>query len=162
MPLVMLSATTPSKVDLSSFVIDYLGTSPYQFQCTVRSLGHDVAEEDDDVETLCNPRGIAPGAAQEVLEAELLWAHGTAGPWNILKPLERTVKTFAWLLKGGTAVSVSNPEMSGSVWIPKIPFLPTGGGIGDSAKATLRFRVSGIPIYTTTGSALYAGHTAPA
>ena len=161
MPPTLVNATTPTKVDRISFVIDHAAANPIHLQCVVRTFVHEVSEEDDDVETLCNPRGIAPGAAQEVLVSEFLWAHGTTGPWNVLKPLERTVKTFALLKDGGAAVSVSNPEMSGSVWIPKIPFI-NGEQIGASSKVQLRFRISGIPIYTSTGSAVYAGHTAPA
>lgn len=162
MPLINVgSGLSPLKLDLMSFVIDWNQTDPLQFQCTMRSFDHNPTTSFSDVATLCNPGGEAPGKIVEELNLELLWSHGTNGPWNKLRPMVNTVHTFAASPKGSPITSASNPEMSGSIWIPPVPFMKATEVNGYSI-VPLTFKIFGIPNYDTDGTAVYAGHTVPA
>ncbi len=162
MPLINVgSGLSPLKLDLMSFVIDWNQADPLQFQCTLRSFQHSVSTSFSDVATLCNPGGEAPGKVVEELQLEMLWSHGSNGPWNKLRPLVNTVHTFAALPKGTGATSAANPEMSGSVWIPPVPFMQATEVNGYSI-VPLTFKIFGIPVYDTDGTPVYAGHTVPA
>lgn len=161
MPLISVTASTPTKFSTVSFVIDHDQVDPLQFQCTTRSLRHIVNQAFADVKTLCNPSGEAPSTVTESLDAELLWEHSATGAWNKLYPLRGTRRSFAVLLRGTGAPSPANPEMSGFVWIPQIPFID-GTAVDEYMYVPLSLKISGIPLFTTTGSPVYAGHTAPA
>lgn len=161
MPLISVTASNPTKFSTVSFVLNHSATDPLQFQCTTRSLQHVVNQSFADVKTLCNPTGEAPSTVTASLDAELLWEHSTTGTWNKLFPLAGTRVPFAVLLRGTGAPSASNPEMSGFVWVPQVPFID-GTAVDEYMYVSLSFKISGIPIFTTSGSAVYAGHTAPA
>ncbi len=161
MPVVTVTASNPTKFDKVSFVIDYDQPNPLHFTCATRKLTNPVSQAFEDVETLCNPGGEAPGKVTQSLDVELLWEHSTTGAWNQLHPLEGTLHTFAVLLRGTGAVSASNPEWSGKLWIPQVPFID-GQAVNGYMKIPLSFKISGIPLRKTTGSPVYAGHTAPA
>lgn len=161
MPVVAVTASNPTKFNQVSFVIDWDQPNPLHFTCATRKLSHTVGQDFVDVETLCNPGGEAPGKVTQSLDVEFLWEHSTTGAWNQLYPLAGTRHSFASLLRGTGAVSASNPEISGSLWIPQVPFMD-GTAVNDYMKIPLTFKISGIPLVKTTGSAVYAGHTAPA
>lgn len=161
MPLINVGSGLPAlKLDLMSFVIDWDQTDPLQFQCTLRSFQHSVSTSFTDIATLCNPGGEAPGKVVEDLQLEMLWTHGVNGSWNKLRPLQNTVHSFAALPKGTGATSAANPEMSGSVWIPPVPFMSATEVNGYSI-VPLTFKIFGIPIYDMDGTPVYAGHTVP-
>ena len=60
-----------------------------------------------------------------------------------------------------SATSAANPEMSGSVWIPPVPFM-TATEVNGYSIVPLTFKIFGIPVYDTDGVPVYAGHTVPA
>lgn len=160
MPLVSATASNPTKFDTMSFVIDWNQPNPIHLTCTLRSWNHSVSQNFGDVKTLCNPNGEAPTTAVEELQLEHLWEHSTTGAWNLLRPLVGLRRSFAALLHGTGATSAANPEMSGFVWIPQIPFL-TATEVGGYSYVPLTYKVSGIPVYDTDGVPVYAGHIAP-
>lgn len=157
MPLIAVTAATPTRNDAPSLVLNHSATDPLHFICAVRSVSHTGSQEFEDVETACNPGGEAPGATTESLDVEMLWSHAAAGTWNVLKTLQGTRIPFAYLLNGGAAVSDSNPEMSGFLWVPFVPFIDAA--VQKYSYVPMSFRISGIPLYTSTGSAVYVGHT---
>ncbi len=161
MPLISVTASTPLKFDKLSFVLDWNQADPLQFQCALRAVDHNPQQSFSDVKTLCNPGGEAPGAIVEELNLELLWEHSATGPWNKLRPLVGLRRSFAILPQGTGATSAANPEMSGFVWVPVIPFIKATEVNGYSI-VPLTFKISGIPIYDTDGTPVYAGHTVPA
>jgi len=160
MPLVAVTAANPTRNDAPSLVLNHTDTDPLHFICAVRSVSHTGSQDFEDVETACNPGGEAPGATTESLDVEMLWSHATDGVWNRLKPLQGTRIPFAYLLQGGVAVSTTNPEMSGFLWVPFVPFIDAA--VRKYSYIPMQFRLSGIPLYTSTGSPVYAGHTGAA
>lgn len=161
MPLISVTASNPLKLDKASFVIDWNQTDPLQFQCTIRSLVHSVDQQFADVATLCNPAGEAPSKVVEQLDLEMLWEHSATGTWNKLRPLAGLRRSFALLPQGTGATSAANPEMSGFLWVPQVPFI-NGTEINGYSYVPLTFKISGIPVYDTDGTPVYAGHTVPA
>lgn len=162
MPLINVgSGVSPLKFDLMSFVIDWDQTDPLQFQCTLRSFNHSVNTSFSDVATLCNPGGEAPGKVVEELQLEMVWSHATTGSWNKLKPLQNLRRSFAALPQGTGATSAANPEMSGFLWVPPVPFM-TATEVNGYSIVPLTFKLSGIPLYDMDGTPVYAGHTVPA
>ena len=161
MPLISVTASNPLKLDKASFVIDWNQTDPLQFQCTIRSLVHSVDQQFADVATLCNPAGEAPSKVVEQLDLEMLWEHPATGTWNKLRPLAGLRRSFALLPQGTGATSAANPEMSGFLWVPQVPFI-NGTEINGYSYVPLTFKISGIPVYDTDGTPVYAGHTVPA
>lgn len=161
MPLISVTASNPIKFDRFSFVLDWNQTDPLQFQCATRSLSHVVDQQFADVKTLCNPAGEAPSTVTEQLDVELLWEYSATGTWNKLRPLAGLRRTFAILPLGTGATSASNPEMSGFVYVPQIPFI-NATEVNGYSYVPLTFKISGIPIYDTDGTPVYAGHTVPA
>ncbi len=161
MPLISVTASNPIKFDKFSFVIDWNQTDPLQFQCATRSLSHVVDQQFADVKTLCNPSGEAPSTVTEQLDVELLWEYSATGAWNKLRPLAGLRRSFAILPLGTGATSATNPEMSGFVWVPQIPFI-NATEVNGYSYVPLTFKISGIPIYDTDGTPVYAGHTVPA
>lgn len=157
MPLVAVTAANPTRNDAPSLVLNHSATDPLHFICAVRNVSHSGSQEFEDVETACNPGGEAPGATTESLDVEMLWSHATAGTWNTLKPLQGTRIPFAYQLVGGVTVGPTNPEMSGFLWVPFVPFLDAA--VQKYSYIPMSFRLSGIPIYTTTAPAVYAAHT---
>lgn len=161
MPLISVTASNPTKFNKTSFVIDYDQTDPLQFQCATRKLTHVVDQSFSEIKTLCNPTGEAPSTVTQQLDVELLWEHSTTGSWNKLRPLAGLRRSFAILLQGTGTTSAANPEMTGFLWVPQIPFID-GSEVDEYMRIPLTFKISGIPVYTTSGAPLYAGHTVPA
>lgn len=161
MPLVAVTASNPTRFNQVSFVIDYDQANPLHFTCATRKLSHNVSQAFEDVETLCNPGGEAPGKVTQSLDVEMLYEHSATGSWNQLYPLAGTLHKFAILLRGTGAVSATNPEWSGSLWIPQIPIMD-GQAVNGYMKVPLVFKISGLITSKVTGSPVYAGHTAPA
>lgn len=157
MAVIAVTAANPTRNDAPSLVLNHSATDPLHFICAIREVDHSGDQTFEDVETACNPGGQAPGPVTEFLNVEMLWSHATAGTWNVLQTLQGTLIPFAYLLRGGTALSASNPEMSGSLWVPFVPFISSR--VRKYTYVPMRFPISGIPVYTTTGTAVYAGHT---
>lgn len=163
MPVINVAAA-PFRLDRPSLVLDHGGTDPIQLQCQARLLDWQSDQEFDDVESFCNPKGEAPAAVTRSINLDVNHSFGDPagalpGLWNVLQPLEGTVQTFALLLNGTAAVSHENPEASGQVWIPNVPFIGSAG-VQKFSQYTLEFRLFNVPVYATdVGSAVYASHT---
>lgn len=161
MAVVAVTASNPTKFNQVSFVIDYDQPNPLHFTCATRKLSHTVSQAFEDVETLCNPGGEAPGKVTQSLDVELLYEHSTTGAYNQLYTLVGTSHSFAILLRGTGAVSASNPEWSGKLWIPQVPIMD-GQAINGYMKIPLVFKINGLITTKVSGSPVYAGHTVPA
>ena len=145
------------RLDNPSLVLAYDTPDPIHLKCAMRSVDHTGDETFEDVETFCNPGGEAPGLTKEALEVELLWSFGATGTFNVLKPFEYQLVTFAFLPSGAAAVSASNPELSGSVYVPFVPFI-RADGVRKFSVVPMNFKFSGTPVPTFVAPGVYAGH----
>lgn len=156
MPLVNLSNSNPVLMRAPDFVLDYLGTNPLHLICVTQAVAHNVASEEIDVSTACDPAGIVFGKTTQDFTIKVLLTYGVNGSYNRLQPLANTVVTFSYLPEGGVAVGPSNPEFTGSVVVP--PISVSNGTINSSTYLDIKFAVRGVvtPNFTTTP--VYAGH----
>lgn len=145
----------PTRNTKPSFVIDLAGTE-LQLRGAGRRIRHNKSPNFEDVETFDNPGGEAPGTSAESFTIEILQSHGAAGAYNLLKPLEETLVTFAYQIDADAVNSVDNPELSGNVYVPPIPIIDAG--VKKFSPITLEFKVDGIPVLTTDGTPVYATH----
>lgn len=155
MPVIALT-TVGFRLDHPSLVLNHETTSPIHLRCAIRKAQHTGDETFEDTETFCTPGGEAPGATKEALEVEFLWSFGANGTYNVLKPLEYSLVSFAFLANGASAIATSNPELSGTVYVPFVPFI-RAEGVKKYSYVPMTFKFSGIPV-TNYSTAVYAGH----
>jgi len=150
----------PFRLDNPSFVIDHDlaggSASAVQLKCAGRRIAVTPDVDFEDVETWCNPKGEAPGAATWAIELEVLNSYGAAGLWNQLLPLAGVLVKFSLLPAGAVAVSATNPEMSGDCWVPYPTFVDAG--VRKFTTYTLEFKVYGTPLFKDATPAVYSGH----
>lgn len=98
-----------------------------QLQCSAAAITAVINTEFRDVGTFCGPGDQIPveGTRSYEVTAWLSYGDGqTANPYGLYtvlaaKQLQRV--KFAALPNGDAAVSVTNPEVSGEVWVPPLP-----------------------------------------
>lgn len=156
-----MPTAAPTRLDTPSVVLDTTGTDPVHIVCALRLLDHTGSQEFEDIETFCNPKGEAPGAVAQSWQLEWLQSFGAAGSaaegaWNRMKPLEGKLVDFAVLLDRTQPLSETNPEMSGQVYVPFIPFI--SAGVRKYSTLTGEFKIYGEPVYTMTGAPVFADH----
>jgi hypothetical protein len=156
MPLVNLTNANPVMKRAPSLVLDYLGTTPLHLICVTNSVKNNVSTEELSVAVACDPGGIVFGRTTRDITVRVLLTYGVDGSYNRLAPLENTVTTFSYLPEGGTAVGPGNPELTGSVVIPPIPF--TDGDINAPTYVDVKFAVRGTIARNVTAVPVYAGH----
>jgi hypothetical protein len=149
--------TVGVRLDTPSLVLNTLAANPLHMRCALRKLDHVGDESFEDTETFCTPGGEAPGATKQHLDVELLWSFGATGTFNNLKPLEYQLVPFAFLVDGSQPVSSTNPELSGSVYVPFVPLIKADG-VRKYSYVSMSFKFSGTPVVTTIAPAVYAGH----
>jgi hypothetical protein len=156
MPLVNLTNANPVLMRAPDFVLDYLSANPLHLICVTQAVNHNVAAEEIDVSTACDPAGIVFGKLTQDFTLKVLLTYGVNGSYNRLQPLANSVVTFSYLPEGGVAVGPNNPEFTGSVVIP--PISVSAGNINSSTYVDIKFAVRGVvtPNYTTVP--VYAGH----
>jgi len=157
MSLIAVTASNPTRLDAPSLVLNHSATDPIHLICAIRSVDHGGDQTFEDIETVCQPGAEAPGATTEALDVEVLLSHGATGVFNVMKPLQGTLVPFAYKLNGGAALGVGNQEMSGSCYVPFVPFI-RATGVKKFSYVPMSFKIVGIPIYNSV-TPVYAGHT---
>lgn len=120
-----------------------IGTSPNQIElnCAGRKVAL-VPTDDTASATWCDP----DGSAYE-LRLDVLQSFGAEGLWNQLHPLKNTDVAFEFLLKAGSAVSEANPKVTGTLRIPRVPFIEAG--IKEFHAYTIPFEIENEPTFAT-------------
>lgn len=155
----MTITAAPFRLDNPSFVIDHdaaVGSAAVQLKCAGRNLSAVPDFDFEDVETFCNPKGEAPGAATWTINLEVINSYGAAGLWNQILPLAGQLVKFAFLPAGAVTIGAENPEMSGNCYVPYPTFVDAG--VRKFTTYTLEFKVSGTPLFKEAAPAVYAGH----
>ena len=147
-----------TRLDAPSLVLRHDQTDPIHLICALRKADNTGDQTFEDVETYCAEGAEAPGATKQALDVEVLWSYGATGAYNVLKPFEDQLVTFAFMINGGNPVSASNPELSGQLYVPFIPFV-RADGVKKYMYVPLSFKINGTPVSTTVAPAVYAGHT---
>lgn len=155
MPLQFITAPVTRNTK-PSFVIDILGTDPIQLRGAGREIDHDVRPNFEDVETFDNPGGEAPGVTPEAFNVEVISSHGALGLFNLLTPFADVLTDFAYQVDADAVNSAANPEYSGQLYVPKVPII--SAGVRKFSVFTLEFKISGIPVVTSSGIPVYAAH----
>src|SRR6266540_4081576 len=78
--------------------------------CHARTVKLTAEDNDVDVDTFCNPYGVAPGSTKWTFETDVLQSFGTGGTpgiWNLLYPIRKTVQVFT-VKPDNSAVLVTN------------------------------------------------------
>lgn len=156
MPLVNLSNANPILMRAPDFVLDYLSANPLHLICVTNAVNHNVASEELDVSTACDPAGIVFGKITQDFTLRVLLTYGVDGSYNRLYALANQVKTFSYLPEGGVAVGPGNPEFTGSVVVPPIP--TSAGTINNPTYIDIKFAVRGVVTPNLTTTPVYSGH----
>jgi hypothetical protein len=138
------------------FVLDYLSANPLHLICVTQAVANNVAVDELDVSTACDPAGIQYGKVTQDFTLKVLLTYGVDGSYNRLQPLANQTRTFSYLPEGGVAVGPGNPEFTGNVVIP--PISVSNGTINTPTYLDIKFAVKGVvtPNFTTTP--IYSGH----
>ncbi len=127
--------------------------------CHMRSISLTPEDAEVDIATFCRPGDAAPGTTVWTMEISVLQSFGSAavagppavpateGLFDLLSPLAKTRQPFVVKPNKGAAASLSNPNATGFLWVPSIPFLTAE--IAEKSEFTLTMRVSGQPLFPT-------------
>jgi hypothetical protein len=154
-------SAAPHRLVLPSFVLDIGDTpvglaGPVQLHCGMFTANVGGTQAFEDIETFCQPGALAPGTTEEMIIVDMRQSFGGTpafGAWNLLKPLEGELVEFAFLPDSSETSSASNPEVSGSLWVPFIPFV--NAGVKKFTNFNLEFKIFGIPAYEMTGNPVF-------
>lgn len=130
-PLVLNSP----KIQLSSGTVD--------LKCHARQLSVLPDQEFADVSTFCNPGGEAPGQVSWTLSITALQSFAADGLYNTLSPLQGTTVDFDVQPDDVAAISVTNPKISGTCYVPIVPLLDAG--VGETSELDIEFKIVGSP-----------------
>ena len=119
----------PSSVARPSFVLDYdeVYGDALQLHCAASQIEAAFATEFRSLGTFCGPSDEVPVEGTRGFDVTAFLSFGdgqTTNPYGLYtvlaaKALKRV--KFAACMNGDAAVSVTNPEVSGEVWVPTIP-----------------------------------------
>lgn len=120
--------------------------------CHLRSVSLTPTDSEADVETACNPGGVAPGTTTWTLELEVLQSFGpdastNPGLFETLSAYAKSRKDFV-VKPTDSTTSNTNPQAAFKAWVPSIPFYVAR--VGQSSPLTLTFRVEGDVAFTTS------------
>ncbi len=160
MPLTSLDGTNLTKFAKQSIVLDTLSANPAYFSCVTKSAKHNVTPALVDVETLCNPKGKAPGASEMTLDLTIFLSQGATGSLNWLIANRDRLVNFAVLTDGSLPPGPANIEMTGRVYVPDVGWI-NGDTIGEATPVDLSFPIYGRLSANTTTTPVYAGHISP-
>ena len=143
------------RADDPSLVLDYAGT-PVGLRCGAQDFTHVIDTTFDDVSTFCEPGAEAPGLERHRLTAQVFISHGPGGTYELLNALNTGQPvTWALLLDRSTAISTTNKEFSGTLYVPSLPMLAAGPR--GFSLVTVEFRLTGAPIENTV-TPVFADH----
>lgn len=114
-------------------------SAAFDLQCYANEIGDEVDQDSDDWQTFC-ATGTTYGPPQRKITGTFYVSYGADGLWHKLHALEGQTVDFALLPDGNAAVSADNPEMTGTVRIPAIPFI--GGPVGPGKASTVDLELS--------------------
>jgi hypothetical protein len=119
------------------------------YECAASQIETNVEQEETVIETFC---GTFKGYKAEQWEIVITcWqSFGTAGFWNLVRPLVGTSTTFAILPDSSRVNAPDNPEMRGTCRVKAFPFL--SAAIGEGSDFELVLAVSGPVTFATTGT----------
>lgn len=128
-----------------------LGTTPatVEISCAGGDLVVAPEQDENEVETFCGTYKSYKAEKWTIVLTSYL-SYGTTGLWNTVRPLVGTTVAFQLLPDAASAVSASNPKMSGTCRVKGIPFF--SGGPGEPTSFELELAVQGTPLFETTGS----------
>lgn len=122
-----------------------LGTQ-FEIRGGARQIVHVIDQEEIDDSTFDFPSATAPGKTTESIEVTGLvsfgdvgGAEGVQGMFNALYGISATVQDFVLLANADAAVGTTNPQMTGTLYIPKQSML--SGAIGENSEITLSFPI---------------------
>lgn len=129
------------------------------YTATARSAMLTAEDDEVDISTFANPKGMRPGATDWTAEIELNLTYGPietattppadAGTWNTLNALRKTKVVVVMGPKSGVA-TVSNPTATFSAYIPTISFMNGEVAAGEAQRiAPLTLNPIGDPVFTT-------------
>lgn len=149
---------TAFRLDDPSFVIDHdaaVGAAAVGLRCAGRLIRHTINQEFDDVETFCNPGSEAPGTARHSWNIELMQSFGPNGLYDQLAPLAGQAVLYAFQVQRSVAISATNPEFSGTLYVPEVPVVDAN--VKGYSIVTLEFKMTGPPAKNDT-TAVFADH----
>ena len=115
-----------------------------EFQCGANQVEAAPEQDENTVETFC---GVFTTYKPEnwTITVTALQSYGTNGLWTNVRPLCNTVQPFTLLPDAVAAISVSNPQMTGTAYVKGFPFL--SAAVGEASEFDLELAVQGIPTF---------------
>lgn len=131
--------------------------SGFEYECSANEVDANVDQDSTDNETFC---GIFTSYKPEkwTITVTVLQSYGTAGFWNLIRPLCGTVVPFSILPTAGAAVGASNPKMTGTAYVKAFPFL--SAAVGEASDFDFVLDVQGVPTFPLTFEAAEADYAA--
>ena len=122
-----------------------IGTDDITCHLQMATLVPDVPEKD--IETYCNPGGMAPGAATWSGVLRVRMSYGDEGSWNFWQNLDPGTPVDITLMPSDdTAISSANPEATFEAYVWPIAFIPEHE-VGGSATYDVVYKVIDQPAY---------------
>jgi|SRR5215471_377751 len=115
-----------------------------EIACAAGELAVEVDQDETTTETYC---GTFTTYKPEVwtITVTCFPSYGTAGLWNLVRPLCGTTQPFEVLPDAGAVVSESNPLMEGTCIVKAFPFYT--GSPGEPTSFDLELAVQGAPTF---------------
>lgn len=125
-----------------------LGTAPntVDISCPAESLEVSPDQDENTIETFCGSYTTYKPEKWTITASSFL-SYGTAGLWNLLRPLVGTVVDFE-VRPDDDVAAPGNPSMKGKAVVKAFPFF--SGGPGEPTAVDIVLAVQGIPTWTTT------------
>lgn len=109
--------------------------------CHGRRIGLIPTDTEEDIETFCNPQGIAPGSTKWQLDFEVINSFGDEGLFNVLWPHAKQLRTMSYSPDGTTTASATNPIFSFNAYVPTPK--PVDAGVEKFTIYSLPFKIYG-------------------
>ena len=106
-------------------------------QCFTRNMNTTIELETLDDATACAPTAKIKSVTGQAIEIEARWSYGVAAWFNVVHELhEGGPYPFRYTFDGDATVSATNPQMTGTLNFPPIPFTP-GAGLNQFMDSTV-------------------------
>lgn len=128
-------------------------TTGVPIECAAHTVEAVPEVDSTDYKTFCGAY-TSYGPEKWTITITVLQSFGTAGFWNLVRPLANTVIPFTIIPDSTTANSPSNVAMVGTARV--MPFAFLSGGVGEPSEFDLVLGVSGTPTFPTTGATMMA------
>lgn len=124
-------------------------TTGIDIECAAGELSVEVDQDDATTETFCGTYTTYKAEVWTIV-VSVFPSYGAAGLWTLLRPLVGIVTPFSIVPDRASAISVSNPLMSGTAIVKAFPFYT--GSPGEPTAFDVEIAVQGAPTFAITGT----------